>query len=67
MLIPKKHRQVLKRVGRPHLFWYRISDWAFGERYKLLNGVTVLLFEDEIITLRRGANVLWRKEDDYGK
>ena len=66
MLIPKYHRQMLKRIGHPHWSWYRIDNWAWGERYKFRNGVVAYLFNGEIVTLRRGANIIWRKEDVNG-
>ena len=62
MLIPRHHRQFLRSIGHPHLFWYRIHDWAYGERYKFKNGEVIYLFDGEIITIRKGATVLWRKE-----
>lgn len=62
MLIPKHHRQMLKHIEYPHMFWFRIDDWAFGNRYKFNDGTVAYLFDDEIITLRKGAKVLWRKE-----
>lgn len=62
MLIPKYHRQHLKSIGHPHWFWHEIHDWAFGKRYKFRNGMVAYLFDDEIITLRRGADIIWRKE-----
>jgi hypothetical protein len=66
VLIPKYHRQMLKRIGHPHWFWYRIDNWAWGERYKFINGVVAYLFDGEIVTLRRSANIIWRKEDVNG-
>lgn len=63
MLIPEHHRRLLRSIGHPHWFWYPIHEWAFGERYKFKNGDVVYLFRGEIITLRRGPNVLWKKED----
>jgi hypothetical protein len=66
MLIPKHHRKLLRSIGHPHLFWHQIRDWAFGKRYKFHNGVVAYLFDDEIITLRRGAKILWRKENVNG-
>ena len=59
MLIPKHHRQHLKSIGHSYWFWDRISDWAYGERYKFKNGVLAYLFDGEIVTLRRGAKILW--------
>lgn len=66
MLIPKHHRQLLRSIGHPHLVWYPIVDWALGERYKFKNGVVAYLFDGEIVTLRKGANILWRKEAENG-
>ena len=63
MLIPKYHRKLLNRIGRSHWFWRKIHDWAFGERYKFMNGDVAYLFKDEIITIRRGGYALWKKED----
>ncbi len=59
MLIPKHHRQLLRTIGLPHWFWNRISDWAFGERYKFRDGSVAYLYEGEIITIRRGSRRLW--------
>ena len=66
MLIPKYYRQQLKSIGHPHWFWYRTYDWALGRRYKFRNGTVAYLFDDEIITLRRGADIIWRKEVSNG-
>lgn len=62
MLIPKHHRQHLKSIGHPHWFWHRIQDWALGERYKFRDGKVAYLVDDKIITIRRGAKILWRDE-----
>ena len=62
MLIPKHHRQMLKSIGHPHLLWYRIDNWAYGERYKFQDGSIAYLMDGEIITVRRGAKILWRRE-----
>ena len=62
MLIPTHHRQHLKAIGHRHWFWYRIPDWAHGERYKFKNGVVAYLFDGEIVTLRCGANIIWKLE-----
>ena len=66
MLIPKYYRQHLKYIGHHRWFWSRIDDWAFGERYKFRDGMVAYLAEGEIISLRRGANFVWRKEDING-
>lgn len=66
MLIPSNRRRLLRDIGHYHLFWYRIDDWAFGERYKFKNGVVAYLFDNEIVTLRRGATILWRREKSNG-
>ena len=63
MIIPKRHRKLLKSVGHPKLTWVRIWDWAFGERYRFRDGSLAYLKNDEIITIRRGDSILWRKED----
>ncbi len=60
MLIPKHHRQQLRKIGLPHWFWFSISDWAFGERYKFRDGSIAYLDGDKIITIRKGDKVLWR-------
>ena len=65
MLIPKHHRQFLRSIGHHHWFWYPTHNWAYGKRYKFRNGVVVYLFDEEIITLRRGADLIWRKEVNY--
>ena len=62
MLIPKHHRQMLKKMGFRRLFWSRILNWAYGERYKFRDGSIAYLMDDEIITIRRGAKILWRRE-----
>ena len=61
MLIPKHYRLFLRSIGFPHLFWYDLPNWACGERYKFNNGSVAYLFEGEIITIRKGARILWRK------
>ena len=63
MLIPKYHRQRLKAIGHPHWFWYRTYDWALGERYKFRGGKVAYLMDGEIISIRRGAKILWREEN----
>lgn len=63
MLIPKHHRQVLRSIGHPHWFWDRIADWAYGERYRFRNGSIAYLGDGEIITIRKGARILWRAEN----
>ena len=60
MLIPKHHRQHLKRIGYLHLFWVRTYDWAFGKRYKFRDGSVAYIEDDEIITIRKGSRTLWR-------
>lgn len=67
MIIPKHHRQFLESIGHPHWLWYPTYDWAFGKRYKFIDGTVAYLFDGEIITLRKGVNALWTKEDGYGK
>ena len=62
MLIPKHHRQRLTEIGHGYWFWYQISDWAFGERYKFKNGVIAYLYAGEIVSLRKGAKVIWKLE-----
>ena len=62
MWIPKYHRQRLKRIGFPHWFWFRIDNWACGERYKFRDGSIAYLLDDEIITVRRADKILWREE-----
>ena len=62
MLISKNHRTFLKRIDHPKWFWHRINDWAFGERYKFKDGAIAYLFDGEIVTIRKGADIIWRKE-----
>ena len=62
MLIPKFHRQRLRRIGYPHWFWSQISNWACGERYRFRDGSIAYLLDDEIITIRRADKILWRRE-----
>ena len=67
MIIPKHHRRFLESIGHPHWFWYPTHDWAFGKRYKFKDGAVAYLFDGGIITIRKGANVLWKREDGYGE
>ena len=60
MLIPKHYRHQLRSIGYRNLFWRRIQDWAFGERYKLIGGEVVYIFDGDIITIRKGTDILWR-------
>ena len=60
MLIPKHHRKLLRSIGHPHWFWFRIADWAYGERYKFRDGSIAYLFDGVITTIRRGGKILWR-------
>ena len=62
MLIPKHHRQFLRAIGFPHLFWYNLPMWAYGDRYKFKDGSVAYLFDDEIVTIRKNARILWRKD-----
>lgn len=64
MLIPKQYRLMLKSIGHPHMFWFRTYDWAYGERYKFKDGSMAYLLDGEIITIRKGARILWRKTDE---
>ena len=61
MLIPKHHRKFLRSIGFHHWFWYPIPNWAYGDRYKIKNGSVAYLFDDEIITIRHNARILWSK------
>lgn len=65
MLIPKHYRKVLRAIGFPHMFWFEISRWAWGDRYRFTDGSVAYLFDGEIVTIRKGARILWRTE--YGK
>lgn len=62
MLIPRHHRLTLKKACFRYWLWYQISNWAYGERYKFRDGNIAYLKDDEIITVRRGAKILWRRE-----
>ena len=62
MKIPKNHKMRLKSIGHRHWFWKQIPNWAYGERYRFLNRDIAYLRNGEIITIRRGTNILWRKE-----
>jgi hypothetical protein len=53
----------LKLIGYPHWFWFRISNWAYGERYKFRDGSIAYLLDGEIISVKRGAKILWRMGD----
>lgn len=65
MLIPKHYRKRLRTLGHNHLFWHPIANWAYGERYKFKNGVVAYLLDGEIVTLRRGANVMWKLNAEH--
>ena len=62
MIVPKHHRELLKSIGHPHWVWKRTWDWALGKRYRFRDGSIAYIYEDEIITIRRGDRVLYRKE-----
>ena len=62
MLIPKYHRRVLRKMGLHRWFWTRIHDWAYGERYKFQDCSIAYLMDGEIITIRRGDKILYRRE-----
>ena len=62
MLIPKHHRKSLRSIGFPHLFWYPKPQWAWGDRYKFKDGSVAYILDDEIISIRKNAKVIWRKE-----
>lgn len=64
MLIPKQHRKFLRSIGYPHWLWYPVSNWAWGERYKFKDGTIAYLFDGKIITIRKGALILWRTDYD---
>ena len=61
MLIPKHYRQHLKTIGLKHWFWTRTYDWAFGERYLFRDRSIAYVKNDEIVTIRLGDRILWRK------
>ena len=62
MIIPKQYRKQLWRAGHPRLCWYRLWDWAQGERYWFRDGCVAYLKDNEIITIRKGDKILWKKE-----
>lgn len=62
VLIPKHHRQMLKKAGFRYWLWFQIHHWAYGERYQFRDGSIAYLRDDEIITVRRGDKILWRRE-----
>ena len=64
MVIPKHHRKFLRSIGFPHMFWFDLPKWAWGDRYKFSDGTIAYLFDGEIITIRKGARILWRKAYD---
>lgn len=61
MVIPKYHRKQLREAGHPHLLWTRIWNWALGERYRFRDGSVAYLMDDDIITIRKGDKILWRR------
>lgn len=64
-LIPKHHRQFLKSIGFPHWFWRDLPMWAYGDRYKFLDGSTAYLLEGEIVTIRKNARFVWSNENAW--
>jgi hypothetical protein len=63
MLIPKHYRRQLRSIGYYNWFWYRIQDWFYGERYKFIDGKVIYIFDGDIITIRKGTDILWRSEE----
>ena len=63
MFIPKQYRKQLRAIGFRWLFWERIHDWAFGERYRSRDRCIIYCREGEILSIRRGDRTLWRKYD----
>ena len=66
MLIPKQHRQFLRVIGFPHMFCFDLPRWAGGDRYKFTDGTIAYLLDGEIITIRKGARILWRIDNGEG-
>ena len=62
MIIPNHYRKQLKSAGHPRWVWKRIWDWAFGKRYRFRDGSVAYIYDNEIVTIRHGDKVLWRKE-----
>lgn len=60
MLIPKHYRQQLKYIGYKRLFWQRIWDWAYGERYRLRGRIIVYTHAGKIVSIRKDGQTLWR-------
>ena len=63
MIIPKHIRRKLKSIGHWHLLWYPAPDWFGGRRFKFRDKTIAYLVGDEIVSIRKGANYLWRKYD----
>lgn len=63
MLIPKHYRKQLKAIGIRKWSWDRIWDWAFGERYRFKDWSIAYVKNDEIITIRKGDRIIWKKAD----
>lgn len=62
-IIPRHHRKLLKYLGFRYWVWERAWDWAFGERYRFRDGSLAYVKNGEIITIRHGDRILWRKEE----
>ena len=62
MIIPKNYRKELRSAGFHYWMWKRIWDWAFGERYQFTDGCIAYIKNNEIVTIRRGDRILWRKD-----
>ena len=63
MLIPKHYRRQLWAIGYRRLFWNRIWDWAYGERYRLNGRIIVYVKSGEIVSVRKNSMILWRSQD----
>ena len=66
MLIPRNYRRFLRKIGHPHWFWDKVTDWAFGERYRFRDRSVAYMGDGNIITIRRGSKVLWREDPTPG-
>ena len=61
-IIPRHHRKFLRSVGFRYWVWKRAWDWAFGKRYQFRDGSLAYVKNGEIITIRRGDKIIWKKE-----
>lgn len=61
-MLPKYVRDGLKKAGVRHTLGVKIENWAEGERYKS-NDDVIYCKDGEVVSVRRKANWIWRKEE----